>query len=128
MHLKIHRPRSGLSAETRREFQLCISRYIAHVLGFQLKREGNYDDFKNNNVLEDINQGMAKFAWDELFDVKDSGWCRSLSLKDPLYINGGTSNDLIWRADWGVGGSYPGLDGMIVEGLAMQWEGGLNPE
>jgi len=71
---------------------------------------------KRGCVLEDgIMRSMADFAWSELY-VPEASWCRALSLKDQLYS---PDNLLIFRADWGIGGSYPGLDGMFVEALAV---------
>ena len=90
--------------------------YISQYLGIFIPREGG--GINDPELLTEINEmmyEMNQFAMNELY-VNDSNWFRSLSLNDSIYY---PDNLLIMRADWGIGGSYPGLDGMIVESLAI---------
>ena len=72
-------------------------------------------DGKRSAAIPDVVwKGMGEFAWTELW-VPESHWVVSLSPKDKVNT---PSNLLIRRADWGTGGSYGGIPGMVAEGLA----------
>eukprot|EP01084_Bolivina_argentea_P043725 80533_1 len=90
--------------------------YISQQLGLFIPREGG--DINNQTLKNEINNilyEMNNFAMNELY-VNKSNWFRALSLNDSIYH---PNNLLIMRADWGIGGSYPGLDGMIIESLSI---------
>lgn len=68
-------------------------------------------------IPDEVWSEMAEFAWNELW-VAESHWVRALSLKDEVNTNHNFSDLLIRRADWGTGGSYGGIPGMVAEGMA----------
>ena len=65
-------------------------------------------------IPQEVWREMGDFAWDELW-VADSHWVRALSTKDQVNTKDAL---LIRRADWGTGGSYGGIPGMVAEALA----------
>ncbi len=69
------------------------------------------------SIPDEVWSEMAEFAWSELW-VAESHWVRALSVKDEVNTNHNFSSLLIRRADWGTGGSYGGIPGMVAEGMA----------
>jgi hypothetical protein len=89
--------------------------YIGQAMGTLFATTDLSRGERSADIPASVWQGMSEFAWSELW-VPDSHWVVSLSPKDAVNT---PTNLLIRRADWGTGGSYGGIPGMVGESLAV---------